>query len=43
MSAVMGQDVLLVDARVKADSFDASATGRSELSQAVWCFSVSLD
>ncbi len=31
MSAVTGQDVLVVDARVKADSFDVSATGRSEL------------
>ena len=31
MSALTGQDVLLVDARVKADTFDIPATGRSEV------------
>lgn len=31
MSALTGQDVLIVDACVKADTFDISATGRSEI------------
>jgi UDP-N-acetylglucosamine diphosphorylase/glucosamine-1-phosphate N-acetyltransferase len=31
MSAVTGQDVLIVDARVKADSLDIPVTGRSEV------------
>ncbi len=31
MSALAGQDVFLVDARVKADTLDVSATGRSEV------------
>jgi len=31
MSALTGQDVLIVDARVKADTFDIPTTGRSEI------------
>ena len=31
MSALAGQDVLIVDARIKADSFDVAATGPSEV------------
>ena len=31
MSSLAGQDVLIVDARVKADTFDVPATGRSEI------------
>jgi UDP-N-acetylglucosamine diphosphorylase/glucosamine-1-phosphate N-acetyltransferase len=31
MSGLTGRDVLIVDARVKADTFDVSVTGRSEI------------